>query len=141
MLMDVRNDDGCLVCGSDNPTGLQTKPRVDPENACAELTVTIPQRFQGWSGLVHGGILATLLDEVSIYACMAQGGQYVTAGINIRYLKPVPVETEVAVRAEVVESRRRRRSVKARLTIAGEVHAEAETTVMEVRTPAEAEPA
>lgn len=133
--MEVRRDNGCLVCGSDNPIGLQTRPRTDPETAGAELTVAIPQRFQGWSGIVHGGILATLLDEVSIYACMAQGGHFVTAGINIRYLKPVPVDRELVVRAEVIESRRRKRSVRARLELDGVVHAEAEATVMQVKEP------
>jgi len=130
--MDVRNDNGCLVCGSENPSGLQTRPVVDAGQASATLTVTIPERFQGWSGIAHGGILATLLDEVSVYACMSQGGQYVTGGISIRYLKPVAVGREVVVHAAVVESRRRRFKVQATLTLDGVVHAEANTTLVQV---------
>lgn len=131
--MEVSNDNGCLVCGRDNPVGLQTRPVVDGKANRATLKVLIPKNFQGWRGIVHGGILATLLDEVSVYACMAENTQFVTAGINIRYLKPVPVNTEVLVVGEVQEVRKRRRIVKARLEIAGIVHAEAETTVIELK--------
>jgi len=74
-----------------------------------------------------------LLDEVSVYACMSQGTQFVTAEIRVRFLKPVPVGREVLVVGEVVESRRRRRRVRARLELDGELHAEAESTVMELR--------
>jgi len=131
--MKVSNDNGCLVCGRDNPIGLQTKPQIDRETGRAILQVVIPRRFQGWSEIAHGGILTTLLDEVSIYACMSQGSQFVTAGINVRFLKPVPVEREVVVQAEVVETRRRRRTVHARLELDGELYAEAETKVVELR--------
>jgi len=131
--MKVSNDNGCIVCGRDNPIGLQTRPQVDREAGRASLKVVIPRHFQGWSEIAHGGILATLLDEVSIYACMTRGTQFVTAGIKVRFLKPVPVGREVLVLAEVVESKRRRRRVRARLELDGELHAEAESTIMELR--------
>jgi len=131
--MKVSNDNGCIVCGRDNPYGLQTRPQVDREAGRAVLQVVIPGHFQGWSEIVHGGILTMLLDEVSVYACMSQGTQFVTAEIRVRFLKPVPVGREVLVVGEVVESRRRRRRVRARLELDGELHAEAESTVMELR--------
>jgi uncharacterized protein (TIGR00369 family) len=78
---------------------------------------------------VHGGILATLLDEACIYACRATGEHFVTAELNVRYRKPVPVETAMTVSAEVVERKRRLLTVRARLEIEGELHAEADSRV------------
>lgn len=129
----VSNDNSCFICGKENPTGLQTKPTLDRAARRATLELAIPKRFQGWQGLAHGGILAALLDEVSVYACMSESTQFVTAGINVRYLKPVPVEQPVVVTAEVVDVKRRKVTVSARLIYEGAVCAEAEATVMELR--------
>lgn len=134
-LPQVTNDDSCFICGRGNPTGLQTRPLLDRQARRATLELAIPSRFQGWQGLAHGGILAALLDEVSVYACMGVSSQLVTAGIQIRYLKPVPVEQPVQVIGEVEEVRRRKLLVKARLICAGELCAEAETTVVLLKTP------
>jgi uncharacterized protein (TIGR00369 family) len=130
---EVSNDNSCFICGMENPTGLQTKPTLDRTARRATLELTIPKRFQGWRGLAHGGILAALLDEVSVYACMSDSTQFVTAGINVRYLKPVPVEQPVTVTAEVVEIKRRKLTVQAKLLYADELCAEAEATVMELK--------
>lgn len=126
----VNNDNGCFICGMDNPTGLQLKPSLDRAAQRATLELQIPQRFQGWQGIAHGGILAALLDEVSVHACMNESNQFVTAGINVRYLKPVPVEQPIRVVAEVSTAKRRKLTVAAKLYCAGELCATAETQVM-----------
>ena len=90
----------------------------------------IPKRFQGWQAIFHGGILATPLDEVSVHACMSENTQFVTAGINVRYLKPVPVEQPIRVVAKVSAVKRRKLTVAAELYAAGELCATAETQVM-----------
>lgn len=129
----VRNDNGCIICGKDNPTGLQVKPVLNRELQRATLELTIPKRFQGWQGIVHGGILAALLDEVSVHACMSECDQYVTAGIHVRYLKPVPVEQPVRVVAEVSSGRCRRLTVAAQLFCDDELCASAEAQVMQLK--------
>jgi uncharacterized protein (TIGR00369 family) len=126
----VNNDNGCFICGEDNPYGFQLKPILDRAAQCATLELQIPQRFQGWQGLAHGGILAALLDEVSVHACMSENTQFVTAGINIRYLKPVPVEQPIRVVAKVCTVKRRKLTVAAELYSAGVLCATAETQVM-----------
>jgi len=50
--------------------------------------VVFPERFQGWEGVVHGGLLATVLDEVMIYAAGSNGLRCVTGEITVRYVKP-----------------------------------------------------
>lgn len=126
----VNNDNGCFICGKDNPYGLQIKPILDRETRCAMLDLQIPQRFQGWQGIAHGGILAALLDEVSVHACMSESNQFVTAGINVRYLKPVPIEQPVRVVAKVSSVKRRKLTVAAELYFAGDLCATAETQIM-----------
>jgi len=127
--MQVEDDKKCFVCGSDNPYGLHVQFEVDDVKHCARSEYKIPSRFQGWHNITHGGILATLLDEVSIYACRGMAEQVVTAGINVRYKKPVQVETDLVLSAEVVEKKKRFFFIKARIEVDGVVHVEAETKV------------
>ncbi len=128
--LQVEADRGCFVCGCDNTAGLQIQLEVDSTNQTATSRVLLDQRFQGWQGVIHGGILATLLDEVAIYACRSLGEQFVTAEINVRYRKPVPVDATVDLKGQIVETRRRLHKVASRIEIDGVLHAEAEVRVM-----------
>jgi uncharacterized protein (TIGR00369 family) len=128
--LQVLADSGCFVCGLDNPAGLRIQLEVDSEIGTASSRVVIDQRFQGWQGVVHGGILATLLDEVAIYACRGQGEQFVTAEINVRYRKPVPVDSCIELKGRIVEKRRKIFIVESSIEIAGSVYAKAEVRVM-----------
>lgn len=127
--MEVLEDGHCFVCGPHNAGGLKAPFAIDRERRSASCSLAVPARFQGWQGVVHGGILATLLDEASIYACRSVGEQFVTAEISVRYRKPVPVERILTVSAEVTGSRKRLFTVRARLEVEGEVHAEADAKV------------
>lgn len=125
-------DRGCFVCGAENPAGLQARLEIDAESGSASSRVTLDQRFQGWQGVIHGGILATLLDEVAIYACRGRGEQFVTVEINVRYRKPVPVGATVDLSGRIVESRRRIFRVVSRIEVDGILHAEADVRVMQI---------
>jgi len=126
--LQVLADRGCFVCGIDNPAGLQIK--LDVENGAASSRVVLDQRFQGWQGVIHGGILATLLDEVAIYACRSRGEQFVTVEIKVRYRKPVPVGSTIELKGRILENRRKIYKVESRVEIAGSLYAEAEVRVM-----------
>ena len=80
----------CFACGSDNPHGLHLKFEQVAGEAVAQF---VPQkRHQGWDGLVHGGIILTLLDEALAYAAIfASGRPAVTAQMQARIRKPCPV--------------------------------------------------
>ena len=56
----------CFVCGKDNPIGLKLRFDWDGKTARAEFTPT--ELYQGWQGVVHGGIIAVMLDEVAAWA-------------------------------------------------------------------------
>lgn len=86
------NSRQCFVCGVENPVGLRL---AFYETAPGEVTaeVTLPERYQGYPGVVHGGIVASMLDEVVGRAAM-NGEPWrfmVTARLDLRYRKPVPV--------------------------------------------------
>lgn len=127
--MNVRSDTSCFVCGPDNPTGLGARFEIDRDRGRAVCRLTVGPQFQGWDGIVHGGVIAALLDEAAIYACRAFGEQFVTAEINVKYSKPVPVDTELEVCAEVVERRRKLFQVRAEAATAGSVLARADVKV------------
>jgi len=82
----------CFVCGIENPYGLHLKFYTsEPGEVVAEITV--PENFQGYPGMVHGGVIAAMLDEVAGRTHM-RGDPVrfmVTAQLNIRYRKPVPI--------------------------------------------------
>lgn len=124
--MQVVDDNHCFICGSLNPIGLHAVFATDPEKGRAETRVRIPEHFQGWRGIVHGGILSALLDEICAQACMARGLQVVTSELRLRYRKPVPTGSEVTVTGEIVGERRRLIDVQARIELDGQVMAEAE---------------
>jgi uncharacterized protein (TIGR00369 family) len=123
--MEISDDNHCFVCGELNMRGLKVRPRIDAPNSSASCRLAIPRAFQGWQGVVHGGILATLLDETSVYATKGLVPHVVTAEIAVSYKKPVPVETEVVISATVVSRRRKIIEVRGQIEIDGELYAEA----------------
>lgn len=131
--MQVTDNQGCFICGSGNPIGLKVKPCRDESAKRAWLTVTIPDEFQGWEGIAHGGIVAALLDEVSAYAGMSVSKQIVTGELTVRYLKPVPIGREITVTAHVREQVRRSIMVEAALTCQGEMLARSEAKMVILR--------
>lgn len=130
--MDVLDNQNCFVCGKDNPVGLNTNIDVDRDAQSAQSTLIVPSEYQGWKGMVHGGIISALLDEVSAYAGMTVAETVVTGELKTRFRKPVPVEQEIIVTAQVVKQVRRAVMVEAQLTLAGEVLATAEAKMVVV---------
>ena len=69
----------CFACGELNAHGLQLQLHGDERGCWTELV--LDPRFEGWQGIAHGGILATILDEVGAWSVIARGGWGVTARI------------------------------------------------------------
>jgi uncharacterized protein (TIGR00369 family) len=78
----------CFVCGQKNRDGLRLVVRMDKGRGRAAAEVVFQERFQGWEGIVHGGLLATVLDEAMIYAAGSNGLRCVTGEITVRYILP-----------------------------------------------------
>jgi acyl-coenzyme A thioesterase PaaI-like protein len=90
----------CFLCGVENPSGLRLLVYQDPVARQVLARLAIPARFQSYPGVAHGGIVATLLDEVAGRASLIDGGNehlLVTVSLEVRYRHPTPIETPVAV--------------------------------------------
>ncbi len=95
----------CFACGSLNEGGLQLQLHLEHERSWAE--VTLDDRFEGWAGIAHGGIIATILDEVMAWALVAAENWGVTARMTIDYKRPVMVGTLIRGEGWIVRARRR----------------------------------
>jgi acyl-coenzyme A thioesterase PaaI-like protein len=86
----------CFVCGLSNPFGLKMAFYEDHAAGEVRTEVTVPDVYQGYPGVVHGGIVAAILDEVSARAVFTRGNDdefMTTVRLTIRYRQPTPTET------------------------------------------------
>jgi acyl-coenzyme A thioesterase PaaI-like protein len=125
------HDAACWGCG-DNPLGLRL-PLPEAEGLDAyEAYLHFDERHQGGPGFAHGGLVSAALDE----ACGLLATWYrfptVTARIFVRYRRPVPINTELLLRAELESSRGRRLHVRAVLCDGSERLAEARGAFLHV---------
>jgi uncharacterized protein (TIGR00369 family) len=95
----------CFACGELNEIGLHLKLNLEPERCWTELVM--PRRFEGWEGIVHGGILCTILDEVMAWALVVHDNWGVTARLSIDFRQPVTVGQSIRAEGWITEARRR----------------------------------
>ena len=108
-------DDGrCFACGPDNEIGLHLHFEPVREGQVRARTTLAPQ-FQGWRDIAHGGIALALLDEAMAHAAGAAGYRGVTASMNARFRKPVPIGAPLEIEGRVRWSRRNVLELEARV--------------------------
>jgi uncharacterized protein (TIGR00369 family) len=94
----------CFVCGTENAGGLNVAPELDGDKVVARFTPGEVHR--GFSKAVHGGITASLLDEVvGVAAGQRSGGKCATVELTVTYRRPVLVGVEVRAEGWVVRQR------------------------------------
>ncbi|MEN8152755.1 MAG: PaaI family thioesterase [Acidobacteriota bacterium] len=98
----LKDDNNCFVCGTDNPTGLRFKFEDNNEGVISRIS--FPERFQGWEGIVHGGIISTAIDEVMVKAAAKERIRCVTAEINVRFKKPCYTGHKYVLSGKIVEN-------------------------------------
>jgi len=120
----------CFVCGRENTGGLRTRWESDRDAGEVRSTVSIPERFNGYPGVVHGGVLTALLDEAVVRTALLEGGfddLLVTARIEVVFRRPIPTEAPVTVVARLLQRTRARARAEAEVRLAdGTVAARAE---------------
>jgi len=107
MTDEFRDDRVCFVCGEKNPAGLKLRIRTDAERGESTADVTFRDDFQGWTKVVHGGLLAAVLDEALIYAAGAKGLKCVTGEMTVRFLKPASTGVAYTLKGRFVEDKGR----------------------------------
>jgi len=105
----------CFVCGEKNPNGLRLNFEIDKERQTLKTTFVPNPTFQGWDGIVHGGIISTLLDEATAKLVYELGYQAVTASLEIRFKKPAPILEPLRVYGEITEVGKKLIRAKARV--------------------------
>ncbi len=106
----------CFACGQNNPIGLKLEPVYDGEKVTAEF---IPGEFhQGWKNATHGGILYTILDEVTAYAILCHGIDFgVTTKSEIRFRHVAPTGKPIQISAWVTKLTKRLVETKGMLAL------------------------
>ncbi len=102
------DNDYCFVCGERNPISLNIPVKKSITGSSCTFTWTPGPHFQGYAGVLHGGIISTLVDEAMAYAIMGEDlcRLIVTANIKVTFLKPVPIGLPITVAAAVKNNKR-----------------------------------
>ncbi len=118
-------DDGCFACGRDNPIGLHLDSFAMTDGVVTALFDPRPD-YRGAGRSLHGGIAATALDEILVWAgLLAERVMSVTGRMEVRYRRPVEVTESIEARGWVEERSGRRLRVSGELRVGGEVRVEA----------------
>lgn len=128
--MDDRNR-WCFACGPDNPIGLGLQFQEIEETYVT--TFTPGPQHQGYDGIVHGGIVSTLLDEAMARYIYSKGIKAVTARLEIRYRQPTPVGQELTIIGKITGQRGKMFEMTGCIQLAdGTITAEGKATVMKI---------
>ncbi len=95
----------CFGCGRNNPIGLKLSFQWDGSTVRAEFTPG--EQYQGWLGVIHGGIIATILDEAMAYAAHFTKRNCVTAEMAVKFRRLAPVGEPLAISASIVRNTRK----------------------------------
>lgn len=130
----VRDDHNCFGCGATNPWGLHLTFFAESNGAVRSRWVP-EANHQGYEGMVHGGIISTVFDEVMAWAISNAGIWAVTGRLNTTFRKPVEIGVPTIARAEVVDVLSRAVEVKATIAREADGVLLAEATGLFVRVP------
>src|SRR3972149_4176889 len=89
--MELVDDQMCFVCGKKNPAGLHLDFELVGQTQVRTSFLPTPA-FQGFRDIVHGGIIATILDEVMVNGCWLRGVRVVTGKLEVRLRRPARVD-------------------------------------------------
>lgn len=104
--LELPRTNGCLGCGPGNPYGLRLNLRVDPNTGIVTVPFSPAQEHIGFEGIIHGGLLATVLDEAMVWAATWSGKRFCVCGeLSVRFRAAASVGSKLTVEAKVEYSR------------------------------------
>ena len=128
------NSDFCFVCGRKNPNGLYMSFYDNGESEVySEYEVS--ELFQGYPGVVHGGVVAAMLDEVVARVSMISDPHHfmMSVRMDVKYRMPVPTETPLYLVGKIVRMRGRLGKAVGEIRLpSGKVAAESAMTLADV---------
>ena len=123
----------CFGCGEANQMGLHLEFLLAEDHSVVSLPI-IPDTFEGPTGYLHGGIIATLLDETMSKAIRAGGFTAMTRQMEVNYLRPVPSGAPLRLEGRLASTEGRKHWAEAKILNAeGATLAEGKGLFIEVR--------
>lgn len=104
----------CVVCSPANPQGLQVRFEVLADGS-TQGRFACEKAYEGYPGIIHGGILSSLLDGAMLHCLFARKGPAVTVELSVQFRHPVQIGSPATVRAKIVEH------IDSLYTLSGEV--------------------
>jgi uncharacterized protein (TIGR00369 family) len=101
-----KNSRGCFLCGLDNDVSLKMRWYEDHQAQEIRSIVTVPDHFNGYPGVVHGGIVSAILDETSGRAVMLKSGKdalVVSLKLEVTFRRPTPTNTPLTAVGWVIK--------------------------------------
>lgn len=116
-LTKLPNSKNCFACGMENPIGLKLAMYANPATGGVVCDYTIPKIYEGYPGIAHGGIVATLLDEVisRVYMIADHNRFMYTAKLTTRLRKHVPVDQPLHMTGAFIKDRGRTAEAEAKI--------------------------
>ena len=113
--MSLNPQNRCFACGPANPGGLQMDIFLT-EDRTVVITPVLPPAYDGHPGYVHGGIIATMLDEAMSKSVRARGcPASMTRHMEIDYLRPVPSSAPLRIEGRVTHHEGRKHWSEAKI--------------------------
>ncbi|MDP9285333.1 MAG: PaaI family thioesterase [Actinomycetota bacterium] len=125
------HDPACWGCGA-NPNGLHLPSPATDGLELYEAFFSFDERHQGGPGIAHGGLVSAALDEACGLLATWYAFPAVTARMFVRFRKPVPINTELLIRARIDDARGRRIHTTGAITDGALVLAEARVALLHV---------
>ena len=110
----VRSNPACVVCGTQNPKGLRIDFVNESDGVCASWTPT--DDWESFRGIIHGGIITTVLDEAMSKAVISRGWEALTAELKVRLRDRAYPGNSLQIRGWIISKRKRRILAEAKLT-------------------------
>lgn len=118
----------CFVCGKDNPIGLKLTFREEDNKYISQFTAG--PEHQSYDGIVHGGLISTLLDEIMAGYLTAKGHHAVTGRLEVRYRHPTPIGEPLTIIGWITRERGKLYEMAAEIQLPdGTVTAEGKSTL------------
>lgn len=131
-MMEFIDDQMCFACGKENPDGLHLDFQL-LDDGRLRTEYTPPRKFQGFKDILHGGIVAVLMDETMIHLAFRRGEKVVTGKIEIKLRQPARIGEKITVTAELLSDSGRRMELAAEAKREdGNVLAEGRATMIKI---------
>ena len=123
-------DDYCFVCGPQNPFGL--KLSIEKTEKGARTYYKAQKVHQGFKNILHGGITATLLDEVMVWSAFLHGYPAVTLTLEVNFRKPIHTGQFLTIEGELKEINKKRVYAVSRILYEGNIVAKGSAVLLRV---------